>query len=133
MAKKCDYKNLHKRYLIWLYKTTQEQVDTVERKFSQLEIDGMIIEQIKKFDKEKKLETYSDEFKTYIDNKKKKGLELKFDGLEVKPEFQFLVYKLAAIEVLIVKEFGEVALQEIKCAYEEEMIRRILAEREEKR
>lgn len=131
--KKCDYKGLHKRYLLWLYKTTQEQVDKVERKFSQLEIDEILLEQMKKLDKEKKLDTFIDEFQVYIDNKKKKGLELKFDGLEIRPDFQFLLNKLKAIETVIVKEFGEAGLQEIKCAYEEEMTGRILAEREVKR
>ncbi len=130
---KLDYRNLKKRYLIWLYKTTKEQVDKVERKFSQFEVDEMILEHLKKLDGDNTLGSFIEEFQSYVDAKKENGVKLKYDGLELKPEFHFILFKLNAIETVIVKEFGEGTLKEVKLAYEEEMTRRIFAEREEKR
>ena len=43
-----DEKNLNKRYLVWLYKTTKEAFDRFERKFTQLEIDKTILKEIEK-------------------------------------------------------------------------------------
>ena len=36
---KQDVKNLRKRYFVWLYKTTKEEFDKYERKFTQTDID----------------------------------------------------------------------------------------------
>jgi len=123
---KRELKNLKKRYLIWLYKTTKEAVDRVERKFTQAEIDLSLLDEIKKADKNKKLEKFIAEFTTYVQNKQKEGQDLKYDGKELKPDYQFLDLKLKAIEKIIAKELGKEALEEIKLLYEIEMTERIL-------
>ncbi len=123
---KQDLKNLKKRYLIWLYKTTKEALDKIERKFTQLEIDNFILKELRKEDKGGKLKKLIDDLEAYIKNKEKDGLALKYENKEVKPDCDFLGLKVKAIEKAIVKELGKEALQEIKLLYEIEMIERIL-------
>ena len=48
MMEKNDILNLKKRYLIWLYKETKEALDRVDRKFTQIEIDKFILEELQK-------------------------------------------------------------------------------------
>ena len=130
---KKDTLNLKKRYLIWLYKTTKEALDKIERKFTQLEIDRFILKELKRTDKEKKLAKFIDEFEGYIQNKEKDGLNLKYDGKQLRADYQFLVLKLKAIEKVIVQELGNKALNGINALYEQAMIERIMQERQEKR
>lgn len=127
-----DLKNLKKRYLIWFYKTTKEALDKIERKFTQVEIDRFILSEIKKGDKHNQLKKFLDEFKAYIQNKEKEGIDLKFREQGTKPEYLFLDLKLKAIEKTIIKELGKAALEKIKDSYEQEMIQRILGERQQK-
>jgi hypothetical protein len=127
-----DLKNLKKRYLIWLYKTTKEAVDKIERKFTQLDIDKLILKEIKSDDKKKALKKFILEFEKYIEDKEKNGLSLKYEGSQLKPEYHFLILKLKAIEKAILKELGKPALKEIKDLYEKQMCKRILEERQEK-
>lgn len=140
---KQDTKNLKRRYLTWLYKTTKEALDRIERKFTQLDIDKFILKELKKQDRDKRLTKFIDEFKVYIQNKEKEGLSLKYFGKEFpapggsryrreKPDYQFLVMKLSAIEKAIIKELGNKALKEIKSLYENEMMERILKSAERK-
>jgi len=129
---KQDHLNLKKRYLIWLYKTTKEVLDKIERKFTQLEIDRFILAELKKQDKNNEAAKFIQKFKVYIQNKEKDGLSLKYNGKKLNPEYQFLVSKLNAIEKVITKELGKASLLKIKDAYEKEMTRRILQERQVK-
>lgn len=130
---KNEIKNLKKRYLIWLYKTTKEPLDRIERKFTQLDIDRFILRELKRADKEQRLAKFIAKFEEYIQNKEKEGLNLKYDAKQLKTDYQFLVLKLKAIENAIVKELGKDALIEIKALYERKMIERIMQERQEKR
>jgi len=123
---KQDIKNLEKRYLIWLYKTTKEALDKIERKFTQAGIDKLLLKELSAQDKARKAQKFIDEFRAYIENKEKNGLSLKFDGKELKTEYYFLNIKLKAIEKAIVKTLGKKALDEIKLLYEMEMVERIL-------
>ena len=43
-----DILKLKKRYLIWLYKETKEAHDRVDRKFTQIDIDRCILEELQK-------------------------------------------------------------------------------------
>jgi hypothetical protein len=130
---KPEIKSLKKRYLVWLYKTTKEALDRTERKFTQLEIDKFILKELNRLDKDRKAKNFVQELKTYIQNKEKEGVSLKYEGKELKPEYYFLALKLKAIEKAIAKKLGKSSLEEIKRYYEEEMTRRILQERQEKR
>jgi hypothetical protein len=123
---KQDAKNLKKRYLLWLYKTTKEAIDKIERKFTQLEIDRILLKELRKADKNKKAAKFIEEFNVYIQNKERDGLSLKFAGSKLRPEYQFLVLKLSAVEKVIIKNLGKGALSQIKSLYEKEMTERIL-------
>lgn len=121
-----DTRNLKKRYLIWLYKTTKEALDRIERKFTQADIDKFILMDMIRQDKDKKAAKFIDEFKAYIASKEKDGFNLKFEGDKLRPEYYFLSIKLKAVEKAIEKSLGRSALDEIKLLYEMEMIERIL-------
>ena len=130
--KKQSSLSLKKRYLIWFYKQVRESLDKVDRKFTQLEIDQYILEQMRKLDTSRAAKNYIEEFRVYIQNKEKDALGRKYNGNQLKPEYYFLQLKLQAIEKSIEKEFGKKGLEEIEVLYEQEMIRRILQEREQK-
>lgn len=137
---KRDEKNLRIRYLTWLYKNTKEAFDVYERKFTQLEIDEFILKEMEKelkgsyLPQEKKpLEKMVNDFRSYIVEKEKVCLKLKYKGKKIDPEFIFLDVKLEAIEKTIQSEFGSSGLERIKKLYEEEMTKRIMAQREEKK
>jgi len=123
---KQEIKNLKKRYLVWFYKTCKEALDKIERKFTQLEIDNFVLQELKRQNRDKKLDKFIEEFKEYIRNKESDGLGLKYSGNTLKPEYLFLVAKLRAVEKAIAKELGKKALSEIKLLYEMEMTERIL-------
>lgn len=129
---KKDIKNLKRRYLIWFYKTTKEELDKIERKFTQLEIDRFILKELKNKDKEKRAEKFMAEFQAYILNKEMDGIGLKYEGKQLKPAYYFLELKLKAIEKAILKELGNKGLDEIKALYEKEMAGRILKSVEHK-
>ena len=121
-----DKKDLKKRYLLWLYKTTKEALDKIERKFTQLEIDKFILKELRRLDKNRKIEKHIREFESYIQHKEKEGLGLKYENNQLKPDYSFLALKLKAIESSIVKELDKNTLKEIKSLYEKEMTERIL-------
>ena len=128
-----DIKNLKKRYFIWLYKTTKEAFDKYERKFTQVEIDKDVLQEMENTlmgsylpHEKAQLEKMVNDFQEYVSDKEKACLELKYQGLRTNPEFIFLDVKLNVIEKLITKELGRKALEEIKGLYEKEMTQRIL-------
>jgi len=123
---KQDLKNLKKRYLVWFYKATKEALDKIERKFTQAEIDRLILKELKRLDKHKTVESFILQFEDYIQKKEQEGLNLKFENKKLKPHYLFLTWKLEGIEKAITKELGKEALQEIKLLYEMEMTERIL-------
>lgn len=123
---KNDIKNLKKRYLIWFYKSAKEALDKIERKFTQAELDKLILKEMKAADKPGKAKAAIAEFEAYVTNKEKAGRALKYDGKELNPEYYFLDLKLKAIEKTITKEFGKKCLDEIRFLYEAEMTGRIL-------
>jgi len=136
--KRRDIKNLKFRYLLWLYKTTKEEFDRIERKFTQVGIDKKIMrymgEHFDSRDLKKKNEARKllKGLKEYINKKEKDGQELKFEGRKLQPEYYHLSLKLEAIEKSIVEELGHRGLKEIKALYEHEMMRRIIESQEHK-
>lgn len=134
-------KKLKTRYLVWLYKTTKEQLDKIDRKFTQLEVDKFILKELQRDlcqisqEKRKTLEKPLNDFKAYIAKKEAEGVSLKFISAarkEERPEYLFLKFKLQAIEKQINSLLGKKALLEIQDLYEREMLRRIIEEREHK-
>jgi hypothetical protein len=128
-----DEKNLTRRYLTWLYKTTREAFDRVERKFTQTAVDKAILSRLEKEGSSGKIENLIEDWKQYVRRKEHEGLDLKFDGAEVRPEHRFNELKLEAIEEIILAEFGEKGLAEIKEMYEREMTERIMHARDHDR
>ncbi len=131
MEKK-DLLNLKKRYLIWLYKVTKDELDRIERKFTQIEVDKFILKRFKKSSDKENLDGFIVEFENYIANKEKDGQAAKYENEKVKPGYNFLVLKLEAIEEAIKEFLGEQELEDIKSLYEQEMIQRILKSTEHK-
>lgn len=132
-----EVSNLKKRYLIWLYKTAKESLDRIDRKYTQLEIDKKIFQSLEDtkalVDKSAWQKLLSD-FRNYIEKKEEEAISLRYTNQEghLKADYLFLKNKLKAIEKLISDEFGKNQLRNIKSLYEEEMIRRIMEEREHK-
>jgi hypothetical protein len=129
---KTDIRNLKKRYCLWLYKVTKDEVDRIERKFTQLEIDRMILARLEKAKNKNDLSKFITDFQNYISNKEADGQRLKYDGKLLRPEYDFLCLKLAAIEKVVIKALGKKTLAEIKSLYEKEMTERILKSTEHK-
>jgi len=128
-----DEKDLKTRYLTWFYKTTKEEFDKYERKFTQLEIDKFILREMERELKgsylpheKKALEKFVNDYRDYIIEKEKACLKLKYKGKKIDPHFIFLDVKLESIEKAIAKELGKAGLKQIKQSYQEEMIRRII-------
>ncbi|MFY9402593.1 MAG: hypothetical protein WAQ07_04195 [Candidatus Omnitrophota bacterium] len=121
-----DIKNLKKRYLIWFYKTLKEEVDKIERKFTQVEIDRVILKELKSMQGAKELSSFIKEFERYVAKKEALGAGLKFKDKKIRPSYAFLIAKLRAVERASIKELGVKGLKEIKLLYEKEMAQRIL-------
>jgi hypothetical protein len=130
--KRSNIKALKFRYLLWLYKTTKEEFDRIERKFTQVEIDKKMIRYMREHSNTKNLRRKKEarkllnDFKEYINKKEKDGQELKFDGRKLRPEYYHLSLQLEAIEKTIIEELGRKGLGGIKALYEQEMRRRII-------
>ncbi len=134
-----DAKNLVRRYLLWCYKTTKEEFERIERKFTQLLVDEYVFDKLKKlpltlpFEIQKGYLVKLDEFKNYIDKKRHDALTQKFSDQEtqtLKGDYLYLRNRLTAIEKAIVHFLGPTQLKVIKSLYEKEMTERILTARE---
>ncbi len=130
--------NLKFRYLLWLYKTTKEEFDRIERKFTQVGIDKKIMRDMgenfnsKGLKKKNEARKLLKDFKEYIGKKEKDGQELKFDGRKLRPEYYYLSLKLESIEKAAVEELGRKRLRKIKALYEHEMMRKIIEAQDHK-
>lgn len=127
-------KSLIRRYLIWCYKTTKEELDRIDRYFTQSLVDQRLLALLSKATGndtvyQKKIE----DFKVYMTAKEKSALEKKYLNLGKKvlqPQYRYLQDRLAAIEQVIVEFFGKSGLKTVQALYENEMTRRILEARE---
>lgn len=132
-------KRLFRRYLIWCYKTTKEELDRIDRKFTQLYVDNHLLKFLIK-----KKESFPPElmphynnqienFKRYMEDKEKGSQGQKFidkEGKVLQPHYCYLKNRLAAIEKIIVDLLGKKELSVIDERYETEMTRRIWESRE---
>lgn len=128
-----DRDSLYKRYLFWLYKTIREDVDRIDRKFTQLVLDEKIAALLERdmasLDKElhQGVGPFVEEWKAYIAQKADDARKLKFSesGL-LKFEYVFLRLKLKAVERLIVERLGRRHLNEFRRRLEEAAMQGIL-------
>ena len=131
-------KSLIYRYLMWCYKTTKEDLDRIDRYFTQLKADRYILEifnrhpDIKRHGSEA-LRQRVDDFRQYMKTKETNVLPKKFadgKGKTLQPDYWYLKNRLAAVEKAIGAFLGKKALREIRALYEGEMLRRIIEARE---
>ena len=133
-------KNLIRRYLLWCYKTTKEDLDRIDRYQTQFVVDEYLLQQMEKrnqteLEDNAALRELVNGFDEYLKTKKKKADRQKFKGVKqetLKPEYQYLRMRLDAIEKSIVHFLGKKELNRIIDAYEDEMVGRILEAREHK-
>lgn len=132
-------KALIRRYLVWCYKTTKEELDRIDRKFTQLAVDDYLLKKLGSFSvpltgsDRQQYDQLLESFKEYIRSKEKDALSLKFSGPDKKiahPEYLYLKNRLAAIESAIGFFLGKKDLRLINAQYESEMTKRIWEARE---
>ncbi|MFH1691314.1 MAG: hypothetical protein ABIC68_01900 [Candidatus Omnitrophota bacterium] len=127
-----DALSLEKRYLFWLYKTIRDELDKIDRKFTQLDIDNEIYKKLKKSVKRLKpdasdgLHTFLQEWQEYIFGKDSDAQKLKFkeDG-QMNSAYLFLRLKLQAVEEIVCGRFGKKELSSYKRFYEDAAMKRI--------
>ena len=128
---------LIRRYLIWCYKTTKEDLDRIDRYFTQLMVDRKMLASLRKAkmpsDSQTEYRKKVDDFAAYMKAKGEKVLNQKFAGLKTRrlnPDYWYLQERLQAVESAIKEFLGLKELKRIVVLYEEEMTRRILEARE---
>ncbi len=143
-----DKRSLSRRYLFWLYKTTKDELDKVDRKFTQLDIDRAIQKMLViktgalKGALKDDVAPYLAEWKEYILQKEGEGIGLKFSssgrldpsligigrsvpsGLD--PKYLFLSLKLEAVTAITTKMFGANTLKEFRKLCEEAAMKMIM-------
>lgn len=134
-----NQKQLIRRYLIWFYKTIKEELDRVDRKFTQVMVDNFVLAQTRKASKSIPA-SLSEEYlgavagySDYIEKKKNDGIKEKFvDATQKVPQAQYLYLanRLKAVEQAIVFFLSKRELEVIRAQYEEEMTSRILQSKE---
>ena len=136
MKLKREERNLIRRYLVWCYKTTKEELDRIDRKFTQLTVDYFLLKEISKRQNasmgssQRQYSKFIDEFNAYIRQKERDAAQTKFlDKKKAKPypRYEYLRNRFLAIEKAISFFLGKKELDDITVLYEWEMTRRILA------
>lgn len=130
---RADAQALTKRYLLWLYKATREELDKIDRKFTQLDVDLRIQKIVSQRTAalpqrlRHSLAPFLKEGQEYIFQKDSDAQKLRF-GEDGQPDarYVFLRLKCEAITRLIRQRFGLQGLKEIKRLYEESCAQRIL-------
>jgi hypothetical protein len=120
------HKSLMKRYLFWLFKTTRDELDKIDRKFTQLEVDRSMQ---KVFLKKKggALTPFIDEWGRYMAGKEADAKKLKFDDAGgVLASYSFLRLKLKAIESVADRRFGPRLMRQFEKIYEDAAMKNIL-------
>ena len=132
-------KDLVRRYFVWCYKTTKEEIDKIDRYFTQLKVDKYVLKELKQpvgcAEDKVSLEfvKFIDQFQDYIKKKEDNVLKLKYqngkDG-NWNPNYQYLFCRMAALEKAILYFLGKNELGKIRMLYEAEMTQRILQAKE---
>ena len=132
-------KKMIRRYLIWCYKTTKEELERIDRKFTQLKVDQFILDDLLKarsLIQGTTKEQYLQEIEKFAEYKNKKQAEALtqkfFDQTKKIPHANYLYLKnrLRSVEKAIISFLGKKELKQVELLYEEEMTQRILQARE---
>lgn len=130
---------LVRRYLIWCYKTTKEDLDRIDRYFTQLRVDHYVLAELSRAGELQNQAVAGEclkkvnEFQQYIEEKAEKVFPQKFVDAkreQVQPEYWYLQARFSAIERAIIFFLGKKELTQIHALYEDEMTQRILTARE---
>jgi len=133
------HKDLIRRYLLWSFKTTKESFERIERKTTQLMVDGYVLKSIKTAGHKVHVQGRGEydvlikEFETYIRTKQADERKFKYlDGNKksLNPQYVFFKNRLEAIESAIRHFLGEKELRSIRVLYEKEFTDRILQARD---
>ena len=115
-----------KRYLFWLYKTTRDELDRVDRKFTQLEVDRDLQQIFEEYEGGEAA-PFIEEWSRYIASKEADARKLKFDDKGgVLASYTFLHLKLKAVESVTTKLFGNRTVREFEHLIEDAAIKNIL-------
>jgi len=135
-----DEKSLVKRYLFWLYKTTKDETDKIDRKFTQLDIDRRLqkilnIEvSLLNGSLRESIAPFLNDWKEYIFQKESDAQKLKFNEAgQLDAKYVFLHLKLKAIRHSIELLFGRRGFRQFRKLYEEAAMKGILADSSGKR
>jgi hypothetical protein len=131
-------KNLLRRYLIWCYKTTKEDLDRVDRYYTQYVADHFMLEELKsaKIFHKTRFPQYCklvEDFSGYVEKKKRSADSKRYADpakKEFADQYQYLTQRFSAIEKAIKHFLGANELNRICQLYEQEMTTRILQARE---
>lgn len=129
-------RELIRRYLIWFYKTTKEELDKIDRYFTQAAVDEFLIGRLKEseaYGDDVAFRKSVDNFITYAEEKLVRAQEKKFADASRKthhPDYLYLKARFGAIEDAIRYFLGQEELDKICALYEQEMTERILKARE---
>lgn len=126
-------KSLTKRYLFWLYKTTRDELDRIDRKFTQLEVDRGL-QRVFRSRGNAALSSFMDEWDRYIVAKEADARKLKFDeqGKEL-AFYVFLRLKLESVIEITRERFGIRAVRQFEQLIEEAAMKYILEDASGKR
>ena len=129
--------DLIRRYLVWCYKTTKEDLDKIDRYFTQAVVDDYLIERLKNLSEYKDRGTFFhksvEDFVQYAREKKAKAEGKKFADSARKtlhPDYQYVNARVEAIEQAICHFFDQKEVERVAALYENEMTERILKARE---
>lgn len=129
--------DLIRRYLVWCYKTTKEELDKIDRYFTQAVVDDYLIERLKTSPEYKaRLTPFHksvEDFIQYAREKKTKAEGKKFaDSAQtvLHLDYQYLKARFEAIEQATCHFFDQKELERVAALYENEMTERILKARE---
>lgn len=124
---KGDIKLLRERYLFWLYKTTKDELDKIDRKFTQIGIDKSIEAILRKNTKSlcsglrEDVGLMVEEWRRYLQKK-----ESDVQGCDVAAKYIFLHMKLDTILKITRRIFGVSKVMTFKKLYHEAAMKRII-------
>ena len=135
-----DTLSLTKRYLLWMYKTTKDEVDRIDRRFTQLDTDRFIADFFFKLsgrlNKKSRdaLSPFFQEWDDYIAAKEQDADRLKYAAPgELEARYAFLHLKLQAVLAAARHFLGPKSIGEFQRLYETKSIEQILADTSGKR
>ncbi len=134
-----EKQRLIRRYLIWCYKTTKEEFERIERKFTQLTVDEYVLVYLTRKYSKINHRLCGDQarlngFKQYIEKKRSDAFAKKFSSqtqTKLVSKYSYLKNRLEAVEKAIEHFLGKADLNNIQTLYENEMTNRILQARDQ--